>query len=134
MEQSPLQTTYAAAGVNLDLGDAASPALYNAARRTWEQRCNRLGDIIIPYNDFSGVRAIAVGELPADTVMGLGFDGVGTKIEVAERMGIWHTVAFDLFAMVYDDAVVHGAEPVLLGTVLDVHTLGTGNTPLVYAG
>jgi phosphoribosylformylglycinamidine cyclo-ligase len=125
MEQSPLQTTYAAAGVNLDLGDAASQALYSAARRTWEQRRDRLGDIIIPHDDFSGVRAIAVGALPADTVMGMGFDGVGTKVEVAERMGIWHTIAFDLFAMVCDDAVVHGAEPVLLGTVLDVRTLGS---------
>jgi phosphoribosylformylglycinamidine cyclo-ligase len=39
-------------------------------------------------------------------------------------MGSWQTLAFDLFAMVCDDAVVQGAEPVLLGTVLDVRTLG----------
>jgi phosphoribosylformylglycinamidine cyclo-ligase len=63
--------------------------------------------------------------LPADVVLGIGFDGIGTKVEVAERMGIWHTLAFDLFAMVCDDAVVQGAEPVLLGTVLDVRTLGS---------
>jgi phosphoribosylformylglycinamidine cyclo-ligase len=132
MEPLPQQTTYAAAGVNLNLGDTASQALYNAAKRTWEQRRDRLGDIIIPYDDFSGVRAIAVGGLPADTVMGLGFDGLGTKIEVAERLGIWHTVAFDLFAMVCDDAVVHGAEPALLGTVLDVRSLGSATTPYVH--
>jgi hypothetical protein len=30
--------TYAEAGVNLDLGDAASRLLYRAARHTWEQR------------------------------------------------------------------------------------------------
>jgi phosphoribosylformylglycinamidine cyclo-ligase len=57
--------------------------------------------------------------------MGIGFDGIGTKIEIAERLGVWNTVAFDLFAMVCDDAVVQGAEPVLLGTVLDVRTLGS---------
>ncbi len=124
MDPSRAQTTYAMAGVNLELGDAASHLLYTAAQRTWKQREDRLGEMIIPHDDFSGIRYIAVGNLPDDTVMGLGFDGVGTKIEIAERMGDWHTVAFDLFAMVCDDAVVQGAEPVLLGTVLDVRTLG----------
>jgi phosphoribosylformylglycinamidine cyclo-ligase len=124
MGNGPGQTTYAAAGVNLDLGDMASHILYTAARRTWEQRQDRIGEVIIPHDDFSGVRYVAVGALPADVVMGLGFDGIGTKIEIAERLGIWHTLAFDLFAMVCDDAVVQGAEPVLLGTVLDVRTLG----------
>ena len=127
MESSPHQATYAAAGVNLELGDAASQLLYTAAQRTWEQRQDRIGDVMIPHDDFSGVRYISVGALPADTVMGIGFDGVGTKMEIAERMGNWNTVAFDLFAMVCDDAVVQGAEPVLLGTVLDVRTLGHTN-------
>jgi phosphoribosylformylglycinamidine cyclo-ligase len=43
--------------------------------------------------------------------MGIGFDGIGTKIEIAERLGIWNTLAFDLFAMVCDDAVVQGQSP-----------------------
>ncbi len=128
MEQAPDHMTYATSGVHLDLGDAASQALYAAASRTWEQRRDRIGSVIIPHDDFSGVRYIDVGALPADTVMGIGFDGVGTKIEIAERTGRWDTIAFDLFAMVCDDAVVQGAEPVLLGTVLDVRTLGTDVT------
>ena len=118
-------TTYAEAGVNLDLGDAASRLLYGAAKHTWEQRRGRFGEIIIPHDDFSGVRCIVVGALPPDTVMGIGFDGIGTKIEIAERLGTWNTLAFDLFAMVCDDAVVQGAEPVLIGSVLDVRTLGS---------
>ncbi|MGQ4808613.1 Phosphoribosylformylglycinamidine cyclo-ligase [Candidatus Entotheonellaceae bacterium PAL068K] len=124
METSPPRTPYANAGVDLDLGDAASHVLYTAAKQTWDQRHDRFGKIIIPHDDFSGVRYIAIGALPADMVMGIGFDGIGTKIEIAERMGHWNTLAFDLFAMVCDDAIVQGAEPVLLGTVLDVRTLG----------
>jgi|TARA_Y100000310_G_scaffold207023_1_gene207463 hypothetical protein len=42
--------------------------------------------------------------------MNLGFDGVGTKIEIAERMAKHKTVAHDLFAMVCDDAVVRGGK------------------------
>jgi phosphoribosylformylglycinamidine cyclo-ligase len=125
MQESSHLTTYAEAGVHLDLGDAASHLLYSAARHTWEQRQDQFGEVIIPHDDFSGVRCIAVGSLPPDTVMGLGFDGIGTKIEIAERLGRWNTLAFDLFAMVCDDAVVQGAEPVLVGTVLDVRTLGS---------
>ena len=125
MQESHNSTTYAKAGVHLDLGDAASRVLYNAAKHTWEQRQGRFGEVIIPHDDFSGVRCIAVGALPPDTVLGIGFDGIGTKIEVAERLGQWRTLAFDLFAMVCDDAVVQGAEPVLVGTVLEVRTLGS---------
>jgi phosphoribosylformylglycinamidine cyclo-ligase len=56
--------------------------------------------------------------------MGLGFDGVGTKMELAERINKHDTIAYDLFAMVCDDAVVRGGEPVVLGSVLDINTLG----------
>ncbi len=113
--------TYAAAGVDLELGDAASRLLYEAAQRTWTQRQDRLGAVIIPHDDFSGIRAIDVGSLPPGTVMGVGFDGIGSKIEIAERMGVWDTLAQDLFAMVCDDAVTQGGEPVVVGTVLDVN-------------
>ena len=113
--------TYAAAGVDLERGDAASRLLYEAARRTWAQRRDRLGAVIIPHDDFSGIRGIEVGGLPPGTVMGMGFDGIGSKIEIAERMGVWNTLAHDLVAMVCDDAVTQGGEPVVLGTVLDVN-------------
>ena len=58
MRPLPRHATYANAGVNLDLGDTASQALYTAARRTREQRCDRFGEVIIPRDDFSGVRYI----------------------------------------------------------------------------
>ena len=37
-------STYAA-GVNLELGDAAARLLYPAAQRTWEQRADRIGEV-----------------------------------------------------------------------------------------
>ena len=66
MPQPHSPATYAEAGVNLDLG--------NAARHTWAQRQGRFGKVIIPHDDFSGVRCIAMGMLPPDTVMGISFD------------------------------------------------------------
>jgi phosphoribosylformylglycinamidine cyclo-ligase len=116
-------TTYADSGVNIELGDDASKVMYEAAKLTWENRKGMLGEVILPTDDFSGVRAINVGSLPEGTVMNMGFDGVGTKVEIAERMNKHNTVAFDLFAMVCDDAVVYGGEPVLIGSILDVNAL-----------
>jgi hypothetical protein len=83
MGKAPELATYAA-GMHLELGDAASHSLYIAAQRTWKQCCNRLGEVIIPHNNFSGVRYMALGILSAAAVLGLGFDGVSTKIEMAD--------------------------------------------------
>jgi phosphoribosylformylglycinamidine cyclo-ligase len=41
-------------------------------------------------------------------------DGVGTKIAVARAMGVHHTIGRDLVAMVVDDIVVCGAEPLFM--------------------
>lgn len=119
-----MSNTYAAAGVNVELGDDVSKLLYNAAKATWHNRQGKLGEVIVPFDDFSGVRAVNVGGLPTGTLMNIGFDGIGTKVEIAERVGDHSTMAFDLFAMVVDDAVVRGAEPVLVGSILDVNALG----------
>ena len=116
--------TYSDSGVDIELGDEASDILYNAAKVTWSNRSGRIGEVISPMDDFSGLRALDVSALPPGTILGLGFDGVGTKIELAERLNKHDTVAFDLFAMVCDDAVVRGGEPVVLGSILDVNSLG----------
>jgi phosphoribosylformylglycinamidine cyclo-ligase len=41
-------------------------------------------------------------------------DGVGTKTEIARLMGIYDTIGEDLVAMVVDDLVVCGAEPLFM--------------------
>lgn len=118
---------YKSSGVNIELGDDVSKILYNAAKQTWDNRKGKLGELIVPFDDFSGVRAIDVSNLPSGTLMNIGFDGVGTKMELAERINDHRTIAYDLFAMVCDDAVVRGAEPVLIGSILDVNSLGNDN-------
>ncbi|MFH1503044.1 MAG: AIR synthase-related protein [Candidatus Diapherotrites archaeon] len=125
------KSTYADSGVNIDLGDDVSKILYNAAKRTWDNRKGKLGEVIVPFDDFTGVRAIDVSHLPTGTLMNIGFDGVGTKMELAERVKNHRTIAYDLFAMVTDDAVVRGAEPVLIGSILDVNSLGTSEKPFI---
>lgn len=122
---------YKSSGVNVELGDDASKVLYEAAKLTWKNREGNIGEVVELFDDFSGLRAINVGGLPSDAYMNLGFDGVGTKMELAERLTKHDTIAYDLFAMVCDDAVVRGAEPVLIGSLLDVKSLGTDDNSYI---
>jgi phosphoribosylformylglycinamidine cyclo-ligase len=41
-------------------------------------------------------------------------DGVGTKVDLARRLGSYHTIGYDLVGMVIDDLVVCGAEPLFM--------------------
>lgn len=112
-------------GVDVDIEAEASRILYEAAKKTFANRKGRIGEVAVPFDDFSGLRAVNVGELPEGSFMCMGFDTAGTKVEIAERVNDHSTIAYDLFAMVCDDAVVRGAEPALVGTNLDIRSLGT---------
>lgn len=125
----PEKLTYKKAGVDIDLGDECSQIMYQACKQTWNNRRNKRGEIKTPVDDFSGLRFL---ELPTKKSLatGINFDGVGTKIEAAERLSDYtgdyschQNIAFDLLAMVCDDAAVRGAEPVALGSILDVNQL-----------
>ena len=106
--------------VNIEFGDDVSKMLYQAAKQTY---INRPGAVVELHPSFSGLRAIDPAYKPAECFELLGSDGVGTKVEVAERTKDHSSVAHDLFAMVCDDAVVRGAEPIAINTVLDVNKL-----------
>lgn len=108
--------------VNIELGDDVSKMLYEASKQTHD---NRPGLLVEFHESFSGLRAIPATMLKdvGNMYLNLAFDGVGTKVEVSERLDDHSVVAHDLFAMVCDDAVVRGAEPVAIGSILDVRQL-----------
>lgn len=111
-------TSYAEAGVDITAGDDASQILYHASRATWKNRDGIAAEVHLAFDSFSSLRYIDTSRFP-DMVLGMNFDGVGTKIEIAERMGDHTTIAYDLLAMVCDDAARDGGEPVLVGSILD---------------
>lgn len=113
--------TYSEAGVNIELGDNASSIMYNAAKETWKNRKGKLGEVVTPFDDFTGLRAVNISKLPEGTFLSMNFDTVGTKVEIAERLNKHDTLAYDLFAMVCDDAIVRGGEPVLVGSNLEIN-------------
>ena len=119
------KNAYALAGVDVDVEAQASRIMYEASKATYVNRVGKFGEITTPFDDFAGLRMVAIDSLPPDSFFSVGFDTVGTKVTLAERTGIHDTIAYDLFAMVCDDAVLRGGEPVLIGSTLDIKSLGT---------
>jgi len=117
--------TYKSAGVNNALKEKCSKLFYEASKQTWENRKGRIGEIQSGYDSFSGFRNIDISNLN-NAVAGTCSDGIGTKQVIAQRLssytkdfsyhkGIMH----DLFAMPIEDALVRGAEPVLINWTIN---------------
>jgi phosphoribosylformylglycinamidine cyclo-ligase len=100
-------STYAAAGVNIAAGEQAIAALRPHAERA--RRPEVLGSI----GGFAGLFKIKFDRW-REPVLASSTDGVGTKIAIAQAMDVHHTIGIDLVAMVVDDLVVCGAEPLFL--------------------
>ncbi|MDB5185747.1 MAG: hypothetical protein JWL85_270 [Candidatus Saccharibacteria bacterium] len=129
-----MSDAYKNAGVNLVLGDELSEALYTGAVETWPNRDGSFGELVSAQRSFSGMRALAVRSLldvpnPEGLMLHMGDDGIGTKVEIAGRVRDHSTMAFDLLAMVCDDAAIKGFEPAAVTTTFDVRKLHESMRP-----
>lgn len=98
--------SYAAAGVDIDAGERAVELFKPHAKRATRP------EVMGGLGGFAGLFALK-GDY-REPVLAASSDGVGTKLAVAQAMGVHHTVGRDLVAMVVDDLVVCGAEPLFL--------------------
>ncbi|MHB1361825.1 MAG: phosphoribosylformylglycinamidine cyclo-ligase [Thermoleophilia bacterium] len=117
MEEPPKgkPLTYAGAGVNIDAGAEVVDRIRSAAAST-------IGDL----NVIGGLGGFAgLLELPAmkNPVLVSAADGVGTKVLIAEALGIYDTVGIDLVAMSVNDLLVSGARPLFFLDYLAVGKL-----------
>ncbi|HEY2766457.1 MAG TPA: phosphoribosylformylglycinamidine cyclo-ligase [Pseudonocardiaceae bacterium] len=99
--------TYAAAGVDITAGEQAVAQLRSHAEQA--TRPEVLGGV----GGFAGLFKLRLDRW-REPVLASSTDGVGTKIVVAQRMDVHHSIGIDLVAMVVDDLVVCGAEPLFL--------------------
>ena len=98
--------SYASAGVDIEAGDRAVELFKPlASKATRPEVRGGLGG-------FAGLFALRGGY--REPVLAASTNGVGTKLAVAQAMDKHDTVGLDLVAMVVDDLVVCGAEPLFL--------------------
>jgi phosphoribosylformylglycinamidine cyclo-ligase len=105
-------------GIDIDLGNQCSRIAYDWAKKSFRHREPGTGNPLMAADggfsslmDFHGIK------------IGMSSDGIGTKIELAERTSIFNTIGFDLVAMVADDLAANGIETVNISNILDVDLL-----------
>jgi phosphoribosylformylglycinamidine cyclo-ligase len=111
------RTAYAAAGVDVTAGDQAVALLRARIAAAGAGGTDLLGGL-------GGFGAAL--ELPGGytrPVLVSATDGVGTKTEIARRLGRLDTIGQDLVAMCVDDLVCHGARPLFFLDYLAVGRL-----------
>jgi phosphoribosylformylglycinamidine cyclo-ligase len=99
--------TYSDAGVSIHAGEEAVRLLRAKVHRT--TRPEVVGDI----GGFAGLFRLDTKKY-RQPLLASSTDGVGTKLVIAQQMDVHDTVGVDLVAMVVDDIVACGAEPLFL--------------------
>jgi phosphoribosylformylglycinamidine cyclo-ligase len=121
------RATYAAAGVDLDAAEEAVRAITPHVART------RRDEVLEGIGGFGGLFALDAKRFKRPVLVSA-TDGVGTKLELARQLGRHDTIGQDLVAMVVDDLVVPGAEPLFFLDYIAVGKLDPAHVEQVVAG
>ena len=100
-------TSYSEAGVDIAAGDRAVELMTAHVKRA--TRPEVLGGL----GGFAGLFRLDLAKYP-EPILASSTDGVGTKLAIAQATDRHDTIGIDLVAMVVDDLVVVGAEPLFL--------------------
>jgi phosphoribosylformylglycinamidine cyclo-ligase len=105
-------------GVDIEKNSRCSALAHDWARKSFLNRQGRAG---APLNNSSGSFSNYMDY--GGAIIAMTSDGIGSKIELAERLGRYDSLGFDLMAMVTDDLVANGFEPGNVSNILDVDAL-----------
>ncbi len=97
--------TYAAAGVDIDEGTRAVEEMKAAVEATHDN------GVLRGVGSFGGVFSAAAITSLEDPVLVASTDGVGTKVELAARLGMVRGVGMDIVNHCIDDVLVQSARP-----------------------
>ncbi|HEY3238114.1 MAG TPA: phosphoribosylformylglycinamidine cyclo-ligase [Acidimicrobiia bacterium] len=114
-------STYEASGVSLEAADEAVERIKDLVRSTFRP------EVLSDIGGFAGLFAFDPGRWEKPVLVST-TDGVGTKSEVARRLGRYDTIGVDCVAMSVDDLAVCGAEPLFF---LDYLSVGRNDPAMV---
>lgn len=104
-----VMVTYSESGVDIDLEEVTVAAMVSQLKSTLN-----LQDVITDTGHFAALLRLG------DKALAMSTDGVGSKILVAELMDKYDTVGIDCVAMVVNDILCVGAEPLAMVDYLAV--------------
>ncbi|WP_433146053.1 phosphoribosylformylglycinamidine cyclo-ligase [Actinomadura nitritigenes] len=101
-------TSYEAAGVDIAAGERAVELMKSRVARA------RRPEVVDDASGFAGLFDASAFLRYKRPLLATSTDGVGTKVDLARRLGVYDTVGHDLVGMVIDDLAVCGAEPLFM--------------------
>ena len=125
-QQQRQQMDYRDAGVDLEAGRDFVTRIRSSVERT------RRPEVVGGLGGFSGVCRLPAGLRQPLLVSST--DGVGTKLELAQRWQAHHAVGIDLVAMCANDVITSGAEPLFFLDYIATGRLGPEALTEVVAG
>ncbi|HCU94639.1 MAG TPA: phosphoribosylformylglycinamidine cyclo-ligase [Actinobacteria bacterium] len=120
--------SYTDAGVSIDAGDRAVALMRAAIDRTYGP------EVIGGIGGFAGLFDASKLTAYRRPLLATSTDGVGTKVVVAQRLGRYDTIGIDLVAMVVDDLVTCGAEPLFMTDYVVFGKLSPERAAAIVAG
>ena len=103
-----MSDAYTEAGVSIESADKAVELM-----KVWIDKARR-PEMIGGIGGFAGLFDASALTSYTRPLLATSTDGVGTKVAIAQAMGVHDTIGFDLVGMVVDDLVVCGAEPLFM--------------------
>jgi phosphoribosylformylglycinamidine cyclo-ligase len=103
-----MSTSYEAAGVDIAAGERAVELM--KARVAISRR----PEVVEDASGFAGLFDASALARYRRPLLATSTDGVGTKVDLARRLGVYDTIGHDLVGMVIDDLAVCGAEPLFM--------------------
>jgi phosphoribosylformylglycinamidine cyclo-ligase len=120
-------TSYRASGVDIEAGERAVELMKASVGRTVRP------EVRGGLGGFAGLFDLDLGRYPKP-VLASSTDGVGTKIAIARALDRHDTIGIDLVAMVVDDLVVVGAEPLFLNDYIATGKVDAEKIALIVSG
>ena len=99
------KNSYKKSGVNIETADKLTRYIKNISQRAFKKNSNKnnIGNFASTF-DLNSQKI-------KDPIIVSSTDGVGTKIEVANKLKKFDTIGIDLVAMCVNDLIVQGAKP-----------------------
>ena len=126
-----IQNSYKKSGVNISLANKLVKHISNLTNKNVKKTKNSFNkEVIGGFGSLFDISSIKI----KDPVIVSCTDGVGTKIDLANKFKKYDTIGIDLVAMCVNDLIVQGAKPLFFLDYIAVGKLNLNKTKKILKG